>query len=99
VERRRPDGIGFVAEVTGSEWTLTDDYGQGCSITSSYSVDRNHRFSKRAIRSGGRCPNYPIHLLPTETGRLEFSSDHHFMIEHFNPFPGDDILAYMWMRR
>jgi hypothetical protein len=90
-------GIGFVAAVTETEWTLTDEYGGGCSITMSYTVTGN-RFSRQAIRAGERCPALPLHLL-NESGRLEFSDDRTFMIEHFDLQTGDEIAAFKWVRR
>ena len=91
-------GIGFVATITEQKWIETDDYGSGCSVTFSYSVDRNNNYSRTVTRVEDDCP----FLLPggwTETGRLEFSDNNRFMIEHFDPMPGDDLLAFKWVRR
>ncbi len=92
-------GIGFVQNITETEWVLTDGYGSGCAITFSYSVDSNNRFSRRAIRAGSRCPaGFPLASL-NDSGRLEFSDGGRFMIEHYNLQPGDDILAFKFVRR
>ncbi|MGH7466573.1 MAG: hypothetical protein ACRENP_01160 [Longimicrobiales bacterium] len=92
-------GIGFVQSITETEWVLTDEYGGGCAITFSYSVAGNNRFSRRAIRAGSRCPpGLPLALL-NDSGRLEFSGGGRFMIEHYDPKPGDEIAAFKFVRR
>lgn len=91
-------GIGFVATITEQEWIETDEYGDGCSITFSYSVDRDNNYSKTATSKSERCPSsLPVGW--TETGRLEFPNNNKFMIEHFDLLPGDDLLAFKWMRQ
>ncbi len=91
-------GIGFTAKITESEWVETDDFGNGCAVTFSYSVDSNNKHSKRAVSKNDLCPvNLPLSLLK-DSGRLEFSADNKFMIEYFDLQPGDDILAFKWMR-
>jgi len=90
-------GIGFVAKITESEWIETDDFGDGCTVTFSYSVDTNNNYSKQAESKNGQCPvNLPLGL--KETGRLEFLEGDKFMIEHFDLQPGDTIAAFKWMR-
>lgn len=40
------NGIGFVAEITKDEWTETDDYGNGYSISSSYTVYKDYTYKR-----------------------------------------------------
>jgi Fibronectin type III domain len=93
-----PSGIGFVAEITETGWVETDDFGNGCSVTYSYSVDSNNKFSKKATSKGDNCPTLSLELYD-ETGRLEFSGDNNYMIEYFDLVPGDDIVAFKWKRQ
>jgi len=91
-------GIGFVANITGTAWTETDDYGNGCAVTFSYTVDGSNHHVKQATALGDKCPAMPLYFL-NESGRLEFSSDHKFMYEYYDPAPDDDIVAFKWMRQ
>ncbi|HZD04855.1 MAG TPA: hypothetical protein VE173_08050 [Longimicrobiales bacterium] len=92
-------GIGFVMEITETQWTDTDDHGDGCSVTYSYSVSDGNRYSRKPTGVGSRCP-FPLEALPSpETGRLEFSGDNRFMIQWFDPIPGDEIVAFKFVRR
>jgi hypothetical protein len=93
-----PGGIGFIAVVTDAEWTLIDDFGRGCAVTMTYSVDRNRRFSRQAIRAGSKCPSLPLSQL-NDSGRLEFSAGDRLMTEYFDLQPGDEIAAYRWARQ
>lgn len=91
-------GIGFVSRITETEWIETDGFGHGCSVIFVYSVDTNYRYSKKAIDKSSNCPAFPLSLLD-DAGRLEFSADHQFMIQYFGLGPGDDIVAFKWMRQ
>ncbi len=93
-----PRGIGFVASVTPSEWTLTDDFGDGCAIRMSYSVDSSNRFRRTLVGTSGTCPTFPPNL-PDETGTFEFSQNDSVMIEWFDLLPGDEISAFKFVRR
>ena len=93
-------GIGFVASVTDRTWTLIDEYGKGCSVTYSYKVGKNYKYSKKARSLGGNCPDMPLRLL-AESGRLEFSTDgsgKDFMYEYYDLGSDDDIVAFKWIR-
>jgi len=87
-----------VADVSESEWTLTDEDGTGCALTLSYTVDGNNRFTRQAIRAGSNCPALPLGQLH-DSGRLEFSSNNTVMTEWFDVQPGDDIAAFRWVKR
>jgi hypothetical protein len=92
-------GIGFVQTITGDAWVLTDGYGSGCAITFSYTIRAGDRFSRQATAAGSGCPpSVPLGLLQ-DSGRLEFSSDNRFMIEWYDPVPGDEIVAFKWVLR
>jgi hypothetical protein len=91
-------GIGFVATVTPTEWIITDDFGAGCALTESYTVDVQNRFTRQVTHANSSCGALPPGPLQ-ESGRLEFSSDNRFMIEWFDVQPGDDIAAYKWVRQ
>jgi hypothetical protein len=92
-------GIGFVQTISETEWVLTDDYGAGCAITFSYSVNPSNRFARQAIRAGSRCPpGVPLSRL-SDSGRLEFSSDGRFMTEYYDRRAGDEIVAFKFVRR
>jgi hypothetical protein len=93
-----PSGIGFVARVTQNTWVLTDDYGNGCAVTMSYSVSGNLRFTRQATSLGPGCPDVPLALWQ-ESGTLEFSEGDQVMIERFDLQSGDDIVAYKWVRQ
>lgn len=88
-------GIGMWAAITESAWVERDEV---CAVTYSYSVDENNRHSKKAESINDKCPSKPP-LGWFETGRLEFKKDNKFMIEYFDPAPGNDIVAFKWMRR
>jgi len=93
-----PNGIGFVAKITESEWIETDDFGVGCAVTFSYSVDSNNKYSKKAKSKGDKCPfSLSLELL-IGTGRLEFSNGNNAMIEYFDVMPGDTLTAFKWMK-
>lgn len=93
-------GIGFVADITETEWRETDEYGGGCSVLFSYSVGSGNKHRKRPQSVGAACPSgFSVDQFPDETGRLEFSADNRFMTEYYDLLPGDEITAFKWMRR
>ncbi|MDB4303397.1 LamG domain-containing protein [Desulfosarcina sp.] len=91
-------GIGFVAKITENEWIETDQYGEGCSVTFSYSVDNNNRYFKVATSVSDKCP-FPVNAFLNESGRLEFTDGNNIMIEHFDVQPGDTLFAFKWRRQ
>ncbi len=95
-----PDGIGFVAQITESEWVETDEYGNGCSVTYSYSVDHNNKLFKEAISVSNNC-SFPLGSFLNEFGTLEFYDGNNIMIEYFDVSSEDTdtILAFKWMRQ
>lgn len=91
-------GIGFAQSISDTEWVLTDT-ATGCAITFSYSVTGNNRFTRRAIRAGNRCPaGFPLARW-NDSGRLQFSEGGRFMFEYYDLQPGDDIVAFKFVRR
>ena len=92
-----PTGIGFVAKITENEWFETDDYGDGCTVTYSYSVDTNNRYSKHATSVTDNCP-FPLSGFLDESGTLEFSEGNRFMFDYFDLEPGNTLVAFKWMR-
>jgi hypothetical protein len=38
------NGIGFVSEITKDEWIQTDDYGNGYSVSSPYTVYQDYKY-------------------------------------------------------
>jgi hypothetical protein len=91
-------GIGFVAKIRATKWKETDEHGEGCAVTFSYTLNNEKVYSKQAIKLGERCPPLPLPLL-YETGKLEFSKNNLFMFEYFDLQPGDEIAAFKWRRR
>jgi len=92
-------GIGFEQSITESDWVLTDDFGNGCALTFSYTMRNGNRFSRQAIRAGSRCPQGLSLSSFSDSGRFEFSTDGRFMIEWYDLQPGDEIVAFKFIRR
>lgn len=82
-------GVGFTAEITDTTWTEKD--GDGHWATYAFHVSGGNRYSK--VFKKGNIPS------ENSTGRLELSSDSLFMIEYFDLAPGDDLVAFKWMRQ
>ena len=93
-----PSGIGFVANITEDEWVEIDEFGEGCIVTYSFSVDADNRYSKIATNVSNTCP-FPLGSFLNESGRLDFSEGNNSMIEYFDVFPGDTLEAFKWTRQ
>ncbi len=91
-------GIGFVADITKTHWTETDDFGEGCAVTFTYKVKADMTYTKNAVSKNDLCPAGLSLSLLSDSGRLVFSQENRFMIEYFDTQPGDDIVAFKWMR-
>ena len=92
------DGIGFEVRITEDKWIETNEYVPGCSVTYSYTVDENNRYNKIATSVSDSCP-FTVGPFLNESGTLEFSDDNNVMIEYFDVWPGDTLLAFKWMRQ
>ena len=94
-----PSGLGFVSRIDGQTWIETDDYGDGCAITYTYTIQTNGKYAKKAVNLGDNCPPMSLPSLK-ETGKLQFAEENGrtFMYEYFTLAPGDDIIAFKWMR-
>ncbi len=94
-----PSGLGFVSRINGQTWTEIDDYGDGCAITYAYTIQANGKYAKKAVNLGDNCPPLSLPSLK-ETGKLQFAEENGrtFMYEYFTLAPGDDIIAFKWMR-
>ncbi len=88
-------GIGFTLVVTETTWE-EQDMNSSCKEINSYSLGSDLKFKKKFLSVSGSCP---FTKLPDETGYLEFQDDGNIMIEHFDLLPGDEILAFKWMRQ
>jgi hypothetical protein len=88
-------GIGFTLVVTDTTW-VEQDQNSSCKDTFSYSVGSDLKYKKIFVSSSGSCP---YTKLPNETGHLEFQDDGKIMIEYFDLLPGDEILAFKWMKQ
>jgi hypothetical protein len=94
---KSPEGIGFVALVTQTQWIDKDNYGLpgGCAVTYDLSVDANKRYLKTPT-AVEHCPFTLdqllfLHSIDPETGQLEFADGNRFMIDSFDPSPYDDV--------
>lgn len=92
-----PLGIGFVAQVTDTTWTETDEFGDGCSVIFEYTVDANFSYVKRARSVSNDCP-FSLSPILDESGTLLFSGDNTVMEEYFITLPGDTLIAFRWKR-
>ncbi len=88
-------GIGFTLVVTDSTWE-EQDMNSSCKEINSYSLGSDLKFKKKFQSTSGSCP---FTTLPDETGHLEFQDGGNIMIEHFDLLPGDEILAFKWMKQ
>lgn len=81
-----PEGIGFVASISATEWAERDEYGYGEEVVFSYTINGD-----RFVKSIG---GY------TDTGRLEFP-DENTMIEWWDYPAGapEELIAFKWKRQ
>ncbi|MGH7461026.1 MAG: hypothetical protein ACREMA_08355 [Longimicrobiales bacterium] len=62
-------------------------------------VDASRTHVTFSLQTSGRCPaGLPLARL-NDSDRLELTNDGRFMIEWFVRQPGDDIVAFKFMRR
>jgi hypothetical protein len=88
-------GIGFTLVVTDKTWE-EQDMNSSCKEINSYSLGSDLKFKKKFLSTSGSCP---FTKLPDETGHLEFQDGGKIMIEYFDLLPGDEILAFKWMKQ
>jgi len=94
-----PSGIGLSAVVSEDQWVETD-YDNGCEITYSYTIDKDLNCLKKGVAVSKTCDFFGINpRLLDESGHLQFGKNNNIMIDYFDPQPGDDIVAFKWMRK
>ena len=93
-----PSGIGMSAVVSEKQWVQTD-YNNGCKITYSFTIDKDLKYKRQGIDISKACDFYGINpSLLDESGHLQVY-DNSIMIDYFDMQPGDDIVAFKWMRQ
>jgi len=94
-----PGGIGLSAVVSENKWIETD-YNNGCALTYSFTIDKDLNYQKKGVAISKDCDFYGINpMLLDESGKLEFYDNNSIMINFFDMQPGDDIVAFKWMRQ
>jgi hypothetical protein len=92
-----PKGIGFVADVSESEWVQRDDYGDGCTTICSLTVYGD----QYSMRGKSTTCSFPYDFTEyTKSGYFEFPDDN-TMIQWNEYTPGvpNKIVAFKWKRK